>query len=66
MSATIPAEGRGAAALRPRDTAGGAFTVLSGAAAALIVLMTAVIVGEVVLHGWQTVTWEFSACRARA
>ncbi len=60
MSATIL--GQKVAALprsRPSDAAGRAFTVLSGAAAALIVLMTAVIIGDVVLHGWQTVTWEF-------
>lgn len=60
MSATIL--GQKVAALprkQPRDFAGGAFTALSGAAAALIVLMTAVIIGDVVLHGWQTVTWEF-------
>ena len=37
------------------------FTALSGFAALLIVLMVAVILGEVVWNGWSTVTWEFLA-----
>ncbi len=48
----LPREHRG-------DLSGAAFTWLSGAAAALIVLMVAIIVGDVVRHGWQTMTWEF-------
>ena len=44
---------------RGADRAGAAFTALAGAAAALIVLMVAIIVGEVVLHGGRAVTWEF-------
>ncbi|MCC6650215.1 MAG: phosphate ABC transporter permease PstA [Candidatus Eisenbacteria bacterium] len=46
-------------AVRPSDAPGRAFTLLSGFAALLIVLMTALIIGDVVVHGWQTVTWEF-------
>ena len=46
-------------AVRPSDVPGRAFTLLSGFAALLIVLMTALIIGDLVLHGWQTVTWEF-------
>jgi len=35
------------------------FTVLTGLAALFIVLMVAVIVGNIVWFGWRTVTWEF-------
>ena len=41
------------------DLAGAGFTALSGLAALLIVVMVAVIVGEIVWNGWSTVTWEF-------
>ena len=41
------------------DFAGAGFTALSGLAALLIVVMVAVIVGEIVWNGWSTVTWEF-------
>ncbi len=43
------------------EFAGAGFTALSGVAALLIVLMVAVILGEVVWNGWSTVTWEFLA-----
>ncbi|MEQ1831930.1 MAG: phosphate ABC transporter permease PstA [Candidatus Eisenbacteria bacterium] len=54
-SAPLPVRER-----RP-DVAGFSFTALSGFAALLIVLMVAVILGEVVWNGWSTVTWEFLA-----
>ncbi len=41
------------------EFAGAGFTALSGLAALLIVLMVAVILGEVVWNGWSTMTWEF-------
>jgi len=41
------------------DLAGAGFTALSGLAALLIVVMVAVIVGEIVWNGRSTVTWEF-------
>jgi phosphate transport system permease protein len=44
---------------RRLDWSGSGFTLLSGLAAALIVLMVIVILGDVVLNGWATVTWEF-------
>jgi len=43
------------------DLSGTSFTALSGFAALLIVLMVAVILGEIVWNGWSTVTWEFLA-----
>ena len=46
---------------RRMDWAGSGFTALSGFAALLIVLMVAVILGDVVWNGWATVTWEFLA-----
>ena len=46
---------------RRLDWSGSGFTLLSGLAAALIVLMVVVILGDVVLNGWATVTWEFLA-----
>jgi len=55
--AALPALPRG----RRRDLVGPAFTGLAGFAALLIVLMVAIILGEVVWNGWSTVTWEFLA-----
>jgi phosphate transport system permease protein len=46
---------------RPVDWSGMGFTALSGLAALLIVLMVAVILGEIVWNGWAAVTWEFLA-----
>jgi phosphate transport system permease protein len=46
---------------RRLDWSGSGFTLMSGLAAALIVLMVIVILGDVVLNGWATVTWEFLA-----
>jgi phosphate transport system permease protein len=44
---------------RPFDLAGLSFTALSGFAAFLIIAMVAVILGDIVIHGAGTVTWEF-------
>lgn len=44
---------------RPFDLQGASLTALSALAALLIALMVAVILGNIVLHGWQAVTWEF-------
>ena len=46
---------------RPFDWSGKGFTALSAVAAFLIVLMVAVILGEIVWNGWAAVTWEFLA-----
>lgn len=63
MSAGAPVLERGSAPprARRRDLAGGSWTVLSAAAAGLIVLMVLVIMTDIVLHGWSTVTWKFLA-----
>lgn len=63
MSAGAPVLGRARALPRRRrpDLAGGSWTVLSAAAAGLIVLMVLVIMTDIVLHGWGTVTWKFLA-----
>ena len=44
---------------RAFDLQGVSLTALSGFAALLIALMVAAIIGNIVIHGWQTVTWEF-------
>ncbi len=44
---------------RPRDLAGPGFTALTGLAAGLIVLMVAIILGNVAWFGTRTLTWEF-------
>jgi len=44
---------------RPFDLTGLGFTALSGVAALLIVVMVAIIIGDIVWRGWGTVTWEF-------
>lgn len=49
------------ARVRRPDVSGMSFTMLAGFAALLIVLMVAIILGEVVWNGWSTVTWEFLA-----
>jgi phosphate transport system permease protein len=41
------------------DASGWSFTILSGLAALTIVAMVAVIMGNIVANGWQTLTWEF-------
>jgi phosphate transport system permease protein len=59
------------AALRPlprsrrADGVGRGLTALSGLAALLIVLMVAVILGNVLWFGWSTVTWEFLTAAPR-
>ena len=44
---------------RPRDWTGPGFTALTGVAAALIVLMVAIILGNIAWFGAGTLTWEF-------
>jgi phosphate transport system permease protein len=44
---------------RTADPVGTGLTGLSAFAALLIVLMVAVIMGDIVVHGWRTVTWDF-------
>jgi phosphate transport system permease protein len=44
---------------RGRDWSGGGLRALSGCAALLVVLMVAIIVGNIAWYGWRTVTWEF-------
>jgi len=67
MSATglqlpaLPALFRG----RRPDVSGISFAVLSGVAAGLIVVMVAVIVGDIAWHGARTVTWEFLSTAPR-
>jgi phosphate transport system permease protein len=51
-------------ARRP-DRSGDVLAVLSGVAAGLIVLMVAIIMGNIVVFGWRTVTWEFLAAAPR-
>ena len=68
MSAGIPAlPGLAPLARRaPRDWSGRAMTVVSAASAGLIVLAVLVILADVVLSGWTTVTWKFLADVPRA
>ena len=42
-----------------RDWAGSGLTLVTGLAAFLIVLMVAIILGNIAWFGWSTVTWEF-------
>jgi phosphate transport system permease protein len=51
---------------RGRDFGGRGLTVVSAAAAGLIVLMVAVIVSDIALNGWSTVTWRFVSDVPRA
>jgi phosphate transport system permease protein len=44
---------------RRADWTGGALSGLSGIAAGIIVLMVAIILGNVVWFGWSTITWDF-------
>lgn len=46
---------------RAFDLQGVSLTALSGFATVLIALMVAVILGDIVINGWQAVTWEFLA-----
>lgn len=46
---------------RRLDLAGQWWTLVSAAAAGLIVLMVLVIMTDIVMHGWGTVTWKFLA-----
>jgi phosphate transport system permease protein len=51
---------------RPFDWGGWSFTLLTGLAALLIVVMVAVILGNIAWFGWRTVTWEFLTATPRA
>lgn len=72
MSAGVPAFGasRGAPRALPRsrgsDFTGRALTILSASAAGLIVLMVLVIMSDIVINGWSTVTWQFVSDVPRA
>ena len=68
MSAGVPALGASRALPRSRggDFTGRALTVLSASAAGLIVLMVLVIMSDIVINGWTTVTWKFLADVPRA
>jgi phosphate transport system permease protein len=48
-----------------RDATGPLLTGLTGLAALLITLMVAVIMGNILMFGWRTVTWEFLAASPR-
>ncbi|NOT34786.1 MAG: phosphate ABC transporter permease PstA [Candidatus Eisenbacteria bacterium] len=50
---------------RAGDASGVAFTVLTAFAAFLIVLMVAIIMGNITWFGWRTVTWEFLTANPR-
>jgi phosphate transport system permease protein len=41
------------------------FTTLAAISAALIVLFLLIILGNIILHGWQSVTWEFLSSAPR-
>lgn len=47
------------------DTAGTALSGVSALAAGIIVLMVAIIMGNIIFFGWRTVTWEFLAAAPR-
>ncbi len=63
LPAVASAQGGLAAVARKqaRDPGGFSFTALSGFAALLIVAMVVIILGEVVLNGASTISWEFLA-----
>ena len=44
---------------RAFDLQGLSFTTLSGVATLIIAAMVAVIMGNIILNGWSSVTWEF-------
>ena len=48
-----------------RDSAGTALSGVSALAAGIIVLMVAIIMGNIIFFGWRTVTWEFLAAAPR-
>lgn len=68
MSAGVPAvpAPRALPSRAPRDVGGRAMTVVTAGAAGLVVLAVGVILADIVLHGWTTVTWKFLADVPRA
>jgi phosphate transport system permease protein len=64
-TATLPAARPRLARPSRVDWGGWSLTGLTGFAALLIVLMVAVIVGNIAWFGWRTVTWEFLATAPR-
>jgi phosphate transport system permease protein len=68
VSTLSPAAGQVRALPRPdvRDLSGRAMTVVSAASAGLVVLMVLLILSDVLIHGWGTVTWKFLADVPRA
>jgi phosphate transport system permease protein len=48
-----------------RDAAGTALSGVSALAAGIIVLMVAIIMGNIIFFGWRTVTWEFLSAPPR-
>ncbi len=48
-----------------RDVAGTALSGVSALAAGIIVLMVAIIMGNIIFFGWRTVTWEFLSAAPR-
>ena len=48
-----------------RDAAGTALSGISALAAGIIVLMVAIIMGNIIFFGWRTVTWEFLSAAPR-
>lgn len=50
---------------RGGDLTGRALTILSACGAGLVVLMVLVIMSDIVINGWTTVTWEFLAAVPR-
>lgn len=59
MSADAIAGAKPLPRTRPFDVAGPSFTALSALAALVIVVMVAIILGNIVWNGWSSVTWEF-------
>lgn len=64
-TAVLSGNGAPPRGLRLSRLTGGGFTFLTGLAVVLIVGMLAVIVGNIVLFGWRTVTWEFLSTAPR-
>jgi phosphate transport system permease protein len=61
IAPTLPATPERLVHRRRIDLASPSLTALSGLAALIIALMVAIIIGNILWFGWQTVTWEFLA-----